>query len=366
LFKWNWLLKIYRDWKENIYSLDTNKIIFDKWYDYINTAKIERYNHIYNYIIFDNNFYYLSDINGNIVSKWYNNIEQCDSREYNILSVSLWGVFNFLTPQWKELSEIWFDDCDNFKNEKFTNVYKWKRKNFLSINWKLISNYWFDELIYKNEKYAIVKIDDKELIVWNYWEFEYEKNIYDNKYFQDKVFYDDYINDKEFISLFVYLDYYMSKSYNWPYDWMRDYTLWFKDSELTLKNLQFILNNYESYKNVYSFINEKYFINNFHDKLVWRREALLSSAIYYLIESSEELKKKYDSNKYRNLCLVYMDSFFKDLLQWYKDEWYYWWDEDSILWEMMYDVVYRENIYLSYSDSEWTLFCTWWYLDCIK
>jgi hypothetical protein len=368
--KWKWLLKIFKNWTENIYSLDSNKILFKKWYEDIRISKV-RYNKvIYNFIVLDDNKYFLSDFNGKIISKGYDNISLWDSFLNNILSISLNDEFNFINTKWEVLSDIWFDDYEDFTYKEFTKIVKWESINYLSKTWRVLSNIWFDKLIHLNEGYAIIEVDNNEIIFWDYWEFEYKKNILDNKYFQSEIMYNDYENDKEFIAFFVYLDYYMAKSYNWPHNWMRDYTLWFNDIWKAITNLIFILDNYEPYKNIYSFINSKTFENKYHDKIVWRREALLSSAIYYLIESNEELKNRHDSKKYYNLCLVYMDSFFQDLLQYYKDEgyWKYWWDkqEDYILWELMYDVVYWDNIYLSYWEWEWSQFCTWWYLNCLK
>jgi len=43
----------------------------------------------------------------------------------------------------------------------------------------------------------------------------------------------------------------------------------------------------------------------------------LSSAIYYLIESDGNYNNVYDSSKYYNLCLTYMDSFFRDYINLY-------------------------------------------------
>lgn len=360
--KWKWLLKLYNNWKENIYSLDINKIIFLKWYDYINTAKLGFYKHIYNYILSDEDSYYLSDTNGNIISKRYDDIEACDSIINCILSVSLGGEFNFVNMKWEELSDIWLDDCEYFKNTEFTKVSKWESKNFLSKKWKFLSLDWFDEYIFDNEWYAIVEIDNNEVVVWYYWNFKYQCTFEDNKYFQDKKVFDDFENNKEFIAFFVYLDYYMSKTYEWPHWKMKDYTLWFKDVEKTLKIFIFMLDNYKSYKNKFSFFNGKEFKNKYHHNLVWRREAILSSAIYYFIESNSKLREKYNWNHYYNLCLTYMDSFFKDYVKEYMKQGA---TKSEALWTM-YDVVYWKKIYLTYCEWQWTPFCTWWYLDCLK
>ncbi len=375
LVKWKGLLRLYKGDTENIYSFDESKIIFDKWYKYIKVVKIWYYKVIYNYIVSnEENKYNLSDMKGNIISKSYDDIFLWDSIFNSTLTITLGDEFNFISPKWREVSEIWFDDIENFTYNEFTKVIKGESINYINKQWKFLTSIWFDELIHLNEWYAIVKVDNKEFVVWDYWEFEYEKKIFDNKYFQNEIVYDDYEKDEEFIVLLVYLDYYMSKSYVWPHEWMEDFTLWFNNIWNIISVLVFILDNYKLYKNTFSFINGKAFENNYHNSYVWRREALVSSAIYYLIESDQKFKEKYDSNKYYNLCLVYMDSFFKDLLQWYKEQWVWkswenkfeWWQEIYILWEKMYDVVYWKNIYLSYWEWEWTPFCTWWYLDCLK
>ncbi len=362
--KWKGILKLYKGDIENIYSLDESKIIFDKWYKYIKIPKMWYYKAIINYIVLDEeDKYYLSDIKGNIISKPYDNIDLWNSINNTTLTVSLGDEFNFISSDWKEISEMWFDKCLDFTYKEFTKVVKGESINYMNKQWKFLSSIWFDELIHLNEWYAIVKIDDRELIVWDYWEFEYEKKLFDNKYFQDKTVYEDYKKDKELIAFLVYIDYYMAKSYAWPHEWMKDFTLWLKNSEKVINILFFILSNYCLYKNKYSFLNEKEFENNYHDKLVWRREWIISSAIYYLIESDDYLKKKYNSNKYRNLSLTYMHYFITDLIHKYQDV--YWWSKQDAENQIL-DVVYRENVYLFYWEWEWTPFCTWRYIDCIK
>ena len=373
--KWKMLLKLYNEWKENIFNLDTNKLLFKDWYDYIKIPNHDYMKLITNFIVLDNNKgSFLTDDKWTIISQKYDNIDLPNPLFNRTYSITLGDEFNFMNNKWDEISEIWFDDCEDYSHNEFTKVSKWESKNYLSKNWKLLSESWFDECIFFNEWYAIVKINDKELIVWDYWNYEYECELEDNKYFQDKKIFDDFEDDKEFIAFFVYLDYYMSKTYEWPHWKMKDYTLWFDNVEETLKKFIFLLNNYKAFENKITFLNEDAFDNKYHHKPVWRREGLLSLAIHYLIESDEKLKNKYNGNFYYNIWLSYMDSFFKDLLQWYKDQWvwkswedkYEWWQESYILWEKMYDVIYWENIYLTYWEGQWTPFCTGWYLDCVK
>ena len=365
IIEWKGLIKLYNNSTENIYSFDENKLLFKIEQNYISKIKKEYSKIISWYKVLNiNDKYFLSNILWESISNTYDDIDLWNSIFSDISSVTLDDKFNFITAKWKELSHIWFDDCENFSVKEFSKVTRWEFINYLSKKWKFLSNEWFKKLVYlnKDEWYAIIIIDNKEVIVWDYRNFQYTCLIEENKYFQDKIIYDDYKNDEEFISFFIYLSYYMGKYYEWPHWKMTDFKLWFTDTEKVLKILLFILKNYKSYKNKFTFFNDKEFENNYHSKLVWKREALLSSAIYYLIESNNNLKKNYDSSKYYNLCLTYMDSFFRDYIDLYMKSGY---TESEALWAM-YDVVYWEDIYLTYWEWEWTPFCTWWYLECLK
>ncbi len=226
-----------------------------------------------------------------------------------------------------------------------------------------------DETIYDKDDYSIVKLKSNDLIVVYKWEIIYDKPFNQNKYYQTLGFFNNYVDDKEFISFLIYLDYYMSKSYWVWISIITDRTIWFDEPEKMLDILVYILNNYEPYKNTYSFNDWIVFENKYHDKLVWKREAIISSAIYHLLKLNNYLKGRYNYRKYYNLCLTYLDSDFKYLFNKYKEEWH--WasykklQDEYILWEMMYDVPYHMHIYFWYEDKQWTAFSTWGYLDCI-
>lgn len=203
--KWKMLLKLYNEWKENIFNLDTNKILFENWHDYIKIPNHSYRKLITNFIVLDNDKgSFLTDDKWTIISKEYDEIDLPNPLFNWTYSITLGDEFNFMNNKWKEISKIWFDDCEDYSHNEFTKVNKWESKNYLSKNWKLLSESWFDECVFFNEWYTIVKINDKELIVWNYWNYEYEWELEDNKYFQDKEIFDDFENDKEFRLFFFY------------------------------------------------------------------------------------------------------------------------------------------------------------------
>lgn len=233
----------------------------------------------------------------------------------------------------------------------------------------IIKNENNEEIIYNKNGYSIVKFKSDILKIFYDWNIICDKQFSQNKYYQNTQYYNDYIEDKEFISFLVYIDYYMSKSYWTWISIITDRTIWFDEPEKVLDVLVYILSNYEPYKNTYNFTDWIVFENKYHDKLVWKREAIVSSAIYHLLKLNNYLKWKYNYRKYYNLCLTYLDSNFKYLFNKYKEEWH--WasykklQDEYILWEIMYDVPYRSEIYLWYENKQWTAFSTWWYSDCI-
>ncbi|NDK08457.1 hypothetical protein EOM39_04400 [Candidatus Gracilibacteria bacterium] len=226
-----------------------------------------------------------------------------------------------------------------------------------------------DETIYDKDDYSIIKLKSNDLIVVYKGEIIYDKPFNQNKYYQTLGFFNNYVDDKEFTSFLIYLDYYMSKSYGVGISIITDRTIGFDEPEKMLDILVYILNNYEPYKNTYSFNDGIVFENKYHDKLVGKREAIISSAIYHLLKLNNYLRGRYNYKKYYNLCLTYLDSDFKYLFNKYKEEGhgasYKKLQDEYILGEMMYDVPYHMHIYFGYEDKQWTAFSTGGYLDCI-
>jgi len=191
-----------------------------------------------------------------------------------------------------------------------------------------------------------------------------------NKYYTSKNKIKPFIKDKDFVNFFDILEKVMKNNYMWDYIWIKDNSLWIIFwREKVLKKFIFILDNYE----LDEYIDYNSFENNYHNTKIWSKKAILSSAIYYLIESNLSFKKNYDSNKYYNICLDYLDKNFKKDIKDSIDEGFfkkqsikYNLKEEDLALSALYDMTFWSDVFLTYNEWNATNFATGNYLKCLK
>lgn len=372
---WKWLIKLWYPESENIYSADSESLLFEDWFWFINPIIARMYKLCRGIIVSTDVWQQLFGIDWKILSPEYDRIEAPEWWISTPFCVSKWEEFNYIDSSGNEISSLWFDDCHDFSTKKYTWVQKGESINYIDKDWVLLHSEFFDELIHISWDYAIIKTNGEEIIIWEQWKVSYSNWLINNKYFQSEIIYEGFENDSEFIALFVFLDYELSKHYQKIESGEENvFCFWNIDPKASFDILMTILVNYNSYENVHSFMKEIPHNLEMHPDPVSWREALLSSALYHTLESYNSIGEIYRSSVYYNLCLEYLDANFKRIFQSYIDDgvalnWedkFEWWQKQYILWELMYDVRYWENIHLPHSSEDWTPFCTWRYMECLR
>ena len=144
--KW---LEITKDLERRVAKGDDPNDIFDDYRPFLNGYAVVKFDHGCNYLTPE----------GKILSKiWF---DYCYGFKSGFGVVGNDDKFNYLTTDGKLLSDTWFDDCDDFING-FARVKLNGKWNFLTKGGKLLSDTWFDDCREFANGFAKVELNDKQ------------------------------------------------------------------------------------------------------------------------------------------------------------------------------------------------------------
>lgn len=110
------------------------------------------------------------DCSGFCLDRWYDlihshfttNIDTNTTEGYYIVTNE--GEKNFLSEDFRFISDMWFDDVRAFHND-FAPVKKNGKVNYIDMNGKLLMNIWVDKGYFFTENYAEIQVDGENLYV---------------------------------------------------------------------------------------------------------------------------------------------------------------------------------------------------------
>ena len=201
---WKWLIKLWYPESENIYSADSESLLFEDWFGFINPTIVRVYKLCRGFIVSLNDGQQLFGVDWKSLSQVYDRIEVPEWGVSNPFCVNKWEEFNYIDSSGNEISDLWFDDCHDFSTDTYTLVQKWESINYINKDGVFLNSDFFDELIHISWDYALIKTNDEELVIWEQGKVSYSKWLTYNKYFQSETIYEGFEDDPEFIALFVF------------------------------------------------------------------------------------------------------------------------------------------------------------------
>ncbi len=152
----------------------------------------------------------------------------------------------------------------------------------------------------------------------------YLSRLRQSKYYTCKNLYHNYQNDNEIVLFLMNIDNILNEIYTTDNIGIR-----YNNQKELLKVLKYLLTNYKLYKIDSIYLKWNYHKNRYHRKLVWPREAMISSLISELQRSLG-----YDNKHNSNICLDFLNNYSNKLSK-------KWLNRDKVILELKRELDFR-------------------------